>query len=88
MHNLIYKHNRGRPLHAIFLSQFDILESSPERCAGSQACPTAAATPLAVAAAFRTDIDVFAAEQIAYLHPLLNLREILLLERQMCECLG
>ena len=62
----------GTPLHAIFLPQFDILESSLAHCAGSHACPTAAATPLAVGAAFRSDVDVFAAERIAYLHPLLN----------------
>jgi predicted CoA-substrate-specific enzyme activase len=86
VHNLIYKHHRRRPLGAIFVPQFDILGSSLERCAGTNACPTTSATPLAVAAAFRTDGDVFAAEQIAYLHPLLNFREIPLLGRQMYDC--
>jgi len=86
VHNLIFKHHAQKPLHAIFLPQFDVLESSLEKCVGSNACPTASATPLAVAAAFRTDADTFAAEKIAYLHPLLNFAEIPLLTRQMYEC--
>lgn len=86
VHNLLFKHHARKPLAAIFLPQFDILGSSLEKCAGSNACPTASATPLAVAAAFRTDTDAFAAEHIAYLHPLLNFREIPLLMRQMYEC--
>ena len=76
----------GRPLRAIFLPLFDILGNSLERCAGTHACPAAAATPLAVAAAFQREGDVFAAEQIAYLHLLLNFREFHLLERQLFEC--
>jgi predicted nucleotide-binding protein (sugar kinase/HSP70/actin superfamily) len=68
------------------MPQFDILGSSLQKCMGSNACPTAAATPLAVAAAFRTGTDTFAAEQIGYLHPLLNFGEISLLTRQMYEC--
>jgi predicted nucleotide-binding protein (sugar kinase/HSP70/actin superfamily) len=86
VHNLIFTHHAQRPLQAIFLPQFDILESSLEKCAGSHACPTASATPLAVAAAFRSDTDTFAAEHIAYLHPLLNFGEIPLLSRQMYDC--
>ncbi|MGC9998975.1 MAG: BadF/BadG/BcrA/BcrD ATPase family protein [Bryobacteraceae bacterium] len=86
VHNLIFTHHAQRPLQAIFLPQFDILGSSLEKCAGSHACPTASATPLAVAAAFRTDTDTFAAEHIAYLHPLLNFDEIPLLSRQMYDC--
>ena len=86
VHNLIEKHHRRAPLHAILVPQFDILETALEPCAGSHACPTVAATPLAVGAAFRTDIDVFTTEQIAYLHPLLNFREVPLLERQLFNC--
>jgi predicted CoA-substrate-specific enzyme activase len=86
VHNLIFKHHARKPLQAILLPQFDILENSLEKCAGSNACPTASATPLAVAAAFRADTDTFASEHIAYLHPLLNFREIPLLTRQMHEC--
>ena len=85
VHNLIFKHHAQKPLHAIFLPQFDVLTSSLEKCAGANACPTASATPLAVGAAFRADTDVFAAEHISYLHPLLNFREIPLLGRQMFE---
>lgn len=86
VHNLIYRHHARKPLNAIFLPQFDVLDSPLRTCAGSNACPSAGATPLAVAAAFRTDIDTFAAEHIEFLHPLLNFREIPLLERQMYEC--
>ncbi len=86
VHNLISKHHARQALRAIFLPQFDILGTCLEKCAGSHGCPTAAATPLAVAAAFRTDTDVFAAEHIAFLHPLLNFREIPLLGRQMFDC--
>ena len=86
VHNLLFKYHARKPLAAIFLPQFDILASSLEKCAGSNACPTASATPLAVAAAFRTDRDTFAAERVAYLHPLLNFCEIPLLTRQMHEC--
>ena len=86
VHNLIFKYHARKPLRAIFFPQFDILGSSLEKCAGSHACPTASATPLAVAAAFRTDRDTFAEEHIAYLHPLLNFSEIPLLSRQMFNC--
>jgi len=86
VHNLIFKHHVRKSLQAIFMPQFDILGSSLQKCMGSNACPTAAATPLAVAAAFRTGTDTFVAEQIVYLHPLLNFRELPLLTRQMYEC--
>ena len=86
VHNLLFKHHAQKPLHAIFLPQFDILGGSLEKCAGSNACPTASATPLAVAAAFRADTDAFASAHVAYLHPLLNFAEIPLLARQMHEC--
>lgn len=86
VHNLIYKHHAAKPLDAIFLPQFDVLGGSLEKCGGSHACPTASATPLAVAAAFRGDSDTFAAEKIAYLHPLLNFLDIPLLTRQMYDC--
>jgi predicted CoA-substrate-specific enzyme activase len=85
VHNLIYKHHAAKPIHAIFLPQFDILGGFLERCAGSNACPTASATPLVVGAAFRTDADTFAAQGIRYLHPLLNFLNIPLLNRQMYD---
>ena len=86
VHNLIFKHHDREPLQAIFMPQFDILGTSLEKCEASNACPTAAATPLAVAAAFLTGTDTFATEHIAYLHPLLNFGESPLLTRQMYEC--
>jgi len=86
VHNLIFKHHAQKPLQVIFMPQFDALGSSLEKCVASHACPTAGATPLAVAAAFRADTDTFASEHIAYLHPLLNFSEIPLLTRQMFDC--
>jgi predicted nucleotide-binding protein (sugar kinase/HSP70/actin superfamily) len=86
VHNLIFRHHSRLRLDAILLPQFDVLESSLVSCAGSNACPTAAATPLAVAAAFSIGEDTFAREGIRYQHPLLNFREVPLLCRQMFEC--
>jgi predicted CoA-substrate-specific enzyme activase len=86
VHNLIYKHHKRKPLDAIFLPMFDVLETHLENVLGTNACPTVIASPLSAGAAFRTDVDVFKQHNLLYLHPLLNMVDNALLARQMYDC--
>ncbi len=86
VHNLLTRHHARGPLHAIFMPMFDVLETALCQTAGTNACPTVIATPLATEAAFRTGRDEFRERGIRFLRPLLNLRERALLSRQMYEC--
>lgn len=86
LHNLLAVHYAKRPFQAIFMPMFDVLETHLEKFIGTNACPTVSATPLVAQAAFQIGGDEFARRGIAFLRPLLDLRDKALLERQMLEC--
>jgi activator of 2-hydroxyglutaryl-CoA dehydratase/predicted nucleotide-binding protein (sugar kinase/HSP70/actin superfamily) len=83
VHNLLFVKHRQKPLDCIFLPMFDVLSSPLVNLCGVNACPTAAATPDTVKAAFTRDDDLFARHGIRYLSPLVNLSDRKLFARQM-----
>ena len=83
VHNLLFVKHRQKPLDCIFLPMFDVLRSPLVNLCGVDACPTAAATPETVKAAFTRDDDLFARNGIRYLSPLVNLSDRRLLARQL-----
>jgi predicted CoA-substrate-specific enzyme activase len=85
-HNLIYKKHARKALDCIFLPMFDVLCSPLVHTRACNACPTVAVTPETVEAAYTKEINVFAEHNIAYLHPLVNLSERRLFEKQMFAC--
>ncbi len=85
-YNLIFtKHARNR-LDCIFLPMFDVLCSPLVHTRACNACPTAAITPETVEAAYTKEINIFAENNIDYLHPLVNLSEKRLFAKQMFDC--
>jgi predicted nucleotide-binding protein (sugar kinase/HSP70/actin superfamily) len=85
VHNLLTaKQRRGR-LDCIFFPMFDVLDSPLVGTRGQNACPTVAATPRVVHAAFTKESDAFAAAGIAYLDPLVHLGDRRLFALQMYE---
>jgi activator of 2-hydroxyglutaryl-CoA dehydratase/predicted nucleotide-binding protein (sugar kinase/HSP70/actin superfamily) len=88
VHNLLTaKQRRGR-LDCIFFPMFDVLDSPLVGTRGQNACPTVAATPRVVHAAFTKEADTFAAAGIAYLDPLINLDDRRVFALQMLEAWG
>src|SRR5208337_557947 len=87
-HNLIFKKHVRRPLDCIFLPMFDVLCSPLVHARACNACPTVAVTPETVEAAYTKEINIFAENNIRYLHPLVNLSDRRLFEQQMLECWG
>src|SRR5208282_5989219 len=85
-HNLILSKHVRRPLDCIFLPMFDVLCSPLVRTRACNACPTAAVTPETVEAAYTKEFNVFAENNIGYLHPIVNLSDKKLFEQQMFEC--
>ncbi len=84
VHNLLYgKHTVERPLDFIFFPMIDSLPTFLDGVAGSRSCPTVAATPEAVKAAFTKESDAFAERRVQYLDTFLNFAEPALLARQM-----
>ncbi|MBV8436765.1 MAG: hypothetical protein JOY95_04560 [Silvibacterium sp.] len=71
---LATKHNK-KPLNAVWFPMYDILHTPLVNLTGSNACPTVTATPEVVKAAFTKESDVFTENGIAYLDPILNLRD-------------
>ncbi len=88
VHNLVrVKHARKR-LDYVFFPMFDVLASPLVNVRAANACPTAAATPEVVKAAFMKETDVFADSGIEYLNPILDLADRPLFARQMFRCWG
>jgi activator of 2-hydroxyglutaryl-CoA dehydratase/predicted nucleotide-binding protein (sugar kinase/HSP70/actin superfamily) len=83
VHNLLFVKHHQKTLDCIFLPMFDMLRSPLVNLCGVNACPTAAATPDTVKAAFTRDVDLFARNGIRYLSPLVNLSDRKLFTRQM-----
>jgi predicted nucleotide-binding protein (sugar kinase/HSP70/actin superfamily) len=84
---LAVKHARKR-LDCIFFPMFDVLESPLSGTRGQNACPTVAATPRTVRAAFTKEADAFAQAGIQYLDPILDLADRRLFRMQMLDAWG
>ncbi|MFO0973178.1 MAG: BadF/BadG/BcrA/BcrD ATPase family protein [Phycisphaerae bacterium] len=83
VHNLLYHKHAEKPLDCIFFPMIDALPTFMHGVLASRACPTVAATPEAVKAAFTKESDLFAEKGVVYLDTFLNFDEPALLERQM-----
>ncbi len=81
IHNLIYG-KKVRP-DAIFFPMLLDLPSEIREAVASSSCPTVAATPEVVKAAFTKEEDLFAKHGIRFLAPHLNMGEPALFEQQM-----
>jgi predicted nucleotide-binding protein (sugar kinase/HSP70/actin superfamily) len=88
VHNLIFVKHARKPLDCVFLPMFDVLRSPLVNLCGVNACPTAAATPDTVKAAFTREEDLFARHGIRYVSPIVNLFDRRLFERQMLGAWG
>src|SRR5919205_1536758 len=85
VHNLLYVVHAKKPLDIIFFPMIDCLTSELHEVQASRSCPTVAATPEAVKAAFTKEGDLFAQNGIQYLDPILNLDQPRFLEKQMFD---
>jgi predicted CoA-substrate-specific enzyme activase len=85
VHNLLYKVHAKKPLDIIFFPMIDCLTTELHSVQSSRSCPTVAATPEAVKAAFTKEGDLFAEKGVLYLDTFVNLSKPDLLERQMFE---
>jgi len=85
VHNLLYHAHARKPLDIIFFPMVDCLPSDLKCTQASRACPTVAATPEAVKAAFTKEGDLFAERGIRYLDTFVNPSKPELLERQLYE---
>jgi activator of 2-hydroxyglutaryl-CoA dehydratase/predicted nucleotide-binding protein (sugar kinase/HSP70/actin superfamily) len=86
--NLIRVKHERKALDCVFFPMFDVLDSPLVNVRGSNACPTAAATPEVVKAAFTKEADVFAERGIKYLNPIVDLSDRPLFARQMFRSWG
>ncbi len=85
VHNLLAVKHPRTPLDCIFFPMFDVLDSPLVATRGQYACPTVAATPRTVKAAFTKESDAFAEAGVLYLDPLINLANRRLLALQMFD---
>jgi predicted CoA-substrate-specific enzyme activase len=77
---------KKEPLDAIFFPMFDVLTTPLEYCTGSCACPSGAATPEAVKAAFSRTVDWFREAGVTYMNPVLDMADRDLFKYQMFSC--
>jgi len=85
IHNLLYALHAKRPLDIIFFPMIDCLTSDLVGTQSSRSCPTVAATPAAVKAAFTKEGDLFAEKGVLFLDTFVNLSNPDLFARQMWE---
>ena len=85
VHNLLFKVHARKPLDIIFFPMIDCLTSELHSVQASRSCPTVAATPEAVKAAFTKEGDLFAEKGVRYLDTFVNLSKPDLFERQMYD---
>ncbi|HOK45332.1 MAG TPA: acyl-CoA dehydratase activase-related protein, partial [Bryobacteraceae bacterium] len=83
IHNLLYRAHAKRPLDYIFFPVIDDLPSDLACTVGHRSCPTVAATPEAVKAAFTKEGDLFREMGVVFLDTFLNLADRKMFERQM-----
>ncbi len=85
VHNLIYVHHKKKPLDMIFFPMVKTLPSDLKNTLASISCPTVAATPEAVKAAFTKEGDLFKELGIRYLDPLLHFDDQKMFEKEMYD---
>src|ERR1700723_3722325 len=85
VYNLIQEKHRKKALDAIFFPMYDVLTSPLVNIVGANACPTVAATPETVKAAFTKENDVFAEHNVKYIDPVLNFADRKLFAHQMLQ---
>jgi predicted CoA-substrate-specific enzyme activase len=85
VHNLLYVVHEKKPLDMIFFPMIDCLTSELHGVQASRSCPTVAATPAAVKAAFTKEGDLFKEKNVLFLDTFVNISKPDLFERQMYE---
>lgn len=85
VHNLLYVHHSKKPLDIIFFPMIDCLTSELSHIQASRSCPTVAATPAAVKAAFTKEGDLFKEKNVTFLDTFVNISKPDMFERQMFE---
>ena len=85
VHNLLYVHHAKKPLDIIFFPMIDCLTTDLACTQGTRSCPTVAATPEAVKAAFTKEGDLFREKGIQYLDTFVNIGKPDVFERQMYD---
>ncbi len=85
VHNLIFQAHRKKPLDYIVFPMLDCLPTPLAGTLASRACPTVAATPAAVKAAWTKEGDIFVENGIGFLDTFVNLSEPNLCSRQMWQ---
>src|ERR1035438_1797405 len=85
VHNLLYRVHAKKALDIIFFPMIDCLTSDLHSVQASRSCPTVAATPAAVKAAFTKEGDLFAEKGVTYLDTFVNISKPDIFERQMYE---
>ncbi len=83
IHNLLHHAHVKKPLDYIFFPVIDDLTSDLACAASHRSCPTVAATPEAVKAAFTKEGDLFKEKGVVYLDTFVNLSDPKMLERQL-----
>ncbi len=85
VHNLLYVHHPKKKLDIVFFPMIDCLTSDLAHTQGSRSCPTVAATPAAVKAAFTKEGDIFKEKGVQFLDTFVNIGQPKVLERQLYE---
>jgi predicted CoA-substrate-specific enzyme activase len=85
VHNLLYRVHAKKPLDIIFFPMIDCLTSPLSHVQASRTCPTVAATPEAVKAAFTKEGDLFKEKGVLFMDTFVNLSKRDVFERQMYE---
>ncbi len=83
VHNLLHVHHPKKKLDYIFFPMIDCLTSDLVNTQGSRSCPTVAATPASVKAAFTKEGDLFTEKGVLFLDTFVNIGKPDVLERQL-----
>src|SRR3989454_10861123 len=85
IHNLLYVIHPKKKLDYIFFPMIDCLTTDLVNTQGARSCPTVAATPAAVKAAFTKEGDIFKEKGVVFLDTFVNVGKPDVLERQLWE---
>src|ERR1044071_4540653 len=83
VHNLLYVVHAKKPLDIIFFPMIDCLTTDLVGVQATRTCPTVAATPEAVKAAFTKEGNLFEEKGVRFLATFVNPSEAEVFERQM-----
>jgi len=83
IHNLIYKKNKRKPLHAVWFPCITKMQSFTSHMKDSTTCPVVAGTPKVAAAAFTKEKNYFSENKINYVDNALDFTDKKLLEAQL-----